>query len=400
MADAGSGAGPKRLNESFVEGFIAATDNLESPVIFRRWTAITTIAAALEQRVWVTTSSPLYPNLYAMIIGHPGVGKTRTIRVGRGLYRGLTEPYLAPISLTFASLVDTLRTCKRSVQYPGNANLEYNSMFICADELGNFIHKYDNEMVDGLSAFYDPDPYSQSRRTNDLRIKIAAPQINLLTGSTPQNLTALMPEKAWGQGFTSRLIMVFSDERFLGDDFAESAPRSYDDLAHDLAQIHGLVGKFHITAGYRERVNEWRKLGEPPTPNHPRLLHYVTRRRTHLYKLSMVAAVDHGNALVLTENEFNRAYNWLCEAEATMPDIFKAGATNADAQAMEEIVYYVRINDKGHGMSETAISRFAQKLIPINSVYRILDIMAQSGMLVLKVKDKTTQIRYFSAGKE
>ena len=71
-------------------------------------------------------------------------------------------------------------------------------------------------------------------------------------------------------------------------------------------------------------------LGEPPVPDHPKLIHYITRRRTHLYKLSMVASIDRSNALSLTQDDFNKALGWLIEAELTMPDIFKAGSTSVD----------------------------------------------------------------------
>ena len=120
----------------------------------------------------------------------------------------------------------------------------------------------------------------------------------MLCGCTPQNLTDLMPEKAWGQGFTSRLIMIFSDERIIGDDFAEVEKTYSADLANDLAIINEQIGQFEVTKDYRDAVNNWRALGEQPVPSHPKLIHYVTRRRTHLYKLSMVSAIDRSNALI------------------------------------------------------------------------------------------------------
>ena len=191
--------------------------------------------------------------------------------------------------------------------------------------------------------------------------------------------------------------MVFSDERIIGDDFAPPVKSFSDDLANDLDIINGLVGEFEVTADYRDLVNKWRQLGESPVPNHPKLIHYVTRRRAHLYKLSMVAAIDRSNALILTRDDFNTAMNWLLEAEDTMLEIFKAGATNADAQAMEEIMHFVKINDRGHGVSEQKITRFASDRIPLHSVARVVDIMERSGQIYCKGEDRATKIRYFAA---
>lgn len=324
------------------------------------------------------------------------MGKTRTIREGRNYARGIEGLHLAPISMTFASLVDSLVLAKRFIPRLPDEPLDYNSMFICADELGTFVHKYDNEMIDGLSAFYDNDPYSQVRRTNELKIKIQSPQLNILCGTTPQNLLQFMPEKAWGQGFTSRLIMVFSDERIIGDDFAPVEVSHDASLQHDLEIINTLVGQFEVTEAYREAVNNWRALGEPPVPNHPKLIHYATRRRTHLYKLSMVSAIDRSNALILTRDDFNRAMGWLLEAEDSMSDIFKAGATNADGQAIDEIFHFVTINDKGHGVSEQRITRFASELIPMHSILRVIDVMERSGRIHCLGMDRLTGLKYYS----
>jgi hypothetical protein len=331
------------------------------------------------------------------MIGHPGVGKSRTISVGRKLVQGLSEFHLAPISMTFASLVDSMNKAKTVIAVPGQEPVTFNSLYICADELGAFMHKYDNEMIDGLAAFYDPAPYRQTRRGNDLDIKIDSPQINLLAGSTPQNLLGFLPEKAFGQGFMSRCIMIFSDERIIGDDFAPRESPAVDLLKHDLAAIANLWGQFHVLPEYREAVNNWRQLGEPPTPDHPKLIHYITRRKTHLYKLSMVSSIDRGNSLALTVEDFNRALGWLIEAELTMPDIFKAGSTSVDSQAMDEILHFVTMLEKDHGVSEQRIVRFAKERIPMHSILRVIEIMERSGQIHLLGVDKRSGVRYFTA---
>lgn len=393
------GKGSRKL-DSWIGSFVEQTSALDSPELFRKWSAISTIAAVLEEKVWIKTSRPLYPNLYVLICGHPGVGKTRTIREARSYVIDLPDFHLAPVSLTFASLVDSLLLAKRMVVRLPDAPLEYNSMFIAADELGAFVHKYDDEMIAGLSAFYDPDPYSQSRRTRDLKIQIKSPQLNILAGSTPSNLLKFMPEGAWDQGFTSRLIMVFSDERILGDDFAPKTHSHSAALEHDIRIINQLSGEFTVSHDYREAVNNWRALGEIPVPNHPKLLHYVTRRRAHLYKLSMIASIDRDNSLMITREDFNIAMGWLLEAESFMPEIFKAGSGGADAQALDEIKYFIQSSDRGQGVGEQKIINFARERIPIHSVMRVIDIMQGSGMIRADMIDKRTGQRMFKVVKD
>lgn len=345
----------------------------------------------LEQKVWIKTSRPLFPNLYVIILGHPGVGKTRTIREARSYVINLPDFHLAPVSLTFASLVDSLVLAKRFMQRLPEPPLEYNSMYIAADELGAFVHKYDDEMIAGLSAFYDPDPYTQARRMfKGDNIKIKSPQVNLIAGSTPSNLMKFMPEGAWEQGFTSRMIMVFSDERIVGDDFAPKTHNHSTELEHDLRLINGLSGEFEVTEDYRDAVNNWRALGELPVPSHPKLIHYVTRRRAHLYKLSMISAIDRGDALVLVKEDFNRAMGWLLEAETAMTEVFKAGSGSADGQAIEEILYFIQTLDRGKGVPKHKIVNFAKDKIPLHSIMRIVEILEGSGKIACIGIDKKT----------
>lgn len=350
-------------------------------------------------KCYLQTSSPLYPNLYIFIIGHPGVGKNRIIRIAKRFMAELPEFHFAPTSLTGASLVDTLQASKRFIARLPDPPLEYNCSTITAEELTAFMHKYDDEMVGLLSAFYDPDPYAQSRRGRDIKIKIDRPQVNLISGTTPSNLVSVMPESAWDQGFTSRIIMIHSDERIVGDDFAGISRDLDDALIHDIKMIGALNGEFKVTEDYRKAVNDWRALGEPPIINHPKLLHYKTRRRVHLYKLSMVSAADRGDVLLLTRDDFNRAMGWLTEAESFMPDIFTSGSTGTDSRALDEILHYIKVADKGDGVPERHIINFARQRIPLNTIWRVIETMVGSGMITNRGVDKHGE-RWFRPGRD
>lgn len=375
---------------SWIDSFVQSTEGLESPSIFRKWAAITTIAATLEQRVWMRTSKGLLvPNIYCFLVAHPGVGKTTTISAAERYYLEIPEPHKAPTSLTGAALVDALVKAKRFIPTAkdprdpeGKTPLDYNSMFITADEITAFMHKYDDEVIGIMSHFYDPREYGQWRRGNELKINVKYPQLNVLCGTTPSNLMKLMPENAWEQGFTSRVMMVFSDERIIGDDFAASVIDVSPDLIHDLRVIASAIGEYKVTLDYQTAVKQWRDAGEPPSPTHPKLLHYATRRRVHLFKLSMVSAIDRSDVLLLTKEDFDRALGWMTEAEATMADIFKAGAGNADAKAIDEIYHFVLTTCAGgRKIPAYRIINFAKARVPLHSVERVITVMEKSGLI-------------------
>lgn len=354
----------------------------------------------LEQKVWLRSGGGvLYPNLYVFLVGHPGVGKTRTIRAASSYLLEISDFHKAPTSVTAASLIDALVEAKRFVVNLPDPPLEYNTLYIGADELGTFVHKYDNEMIAVLSAFYDPDPYGHNRRGKDIKILIKKPQLNLLCGTTPSNLLNFLPEGAWEQGFTSRVLMVFSDERHVSDDFAHASRDMSKELVEDLKAINEVIGPMSVTEEYRDLVLAWRKAGEnikgAPQPSHPKLVHYNTRRRAHFYKLSMISCIDRGSVLLITRDDFNRAMAWMAEFEAYLPEIFKAGATGADGKIMDEIWHFVVTQGTA---PEHKIINFARQSLPAHSVMRVLEVMERSGMLVATATDPTTGMRNWKAG--
>lgn len=358
------------------------------------------ISAVLEQKVWVTTSSPLYPNTYIVLVGNAGIGKTRPIMAAMSMVKEIPEMHLGATSMTMASMTDYLVEAKRQVIRLPDPPLDYNSMYCIADELSAFMHEFDTGLIAGLTTFYDCVPYSQGRRVGNIKIKINRPQISILAGSTPSNLVNTIPEQAWEQGFTSRVMLIYSEERPIIDVFNTPKKPVPVDMLHDLKQINTLQGEFGWEEEFAVAMHTWKTMGYPPVPTHPKLAHYNSRRFAHLIKLAMVSSVDRGNSLVLTLDDFNRAREWMLEAELRMPSVFKGGSGGVDAKAMDEIHHFVR-SFGDQGVSEQKIVNFARLHVQnAYSIKTILDVMKASGQLqTVKFNPKLGQ-HTFKAGSE
>jgi hypothetical protein len=339
----------------------------------------------------------MYPNLYTFLVAPPGGGKSRAIDLAHDLLQTLPDPYIAPTSINAASIIDHLLECKRIIINPTKAAIEYHAMSILVGEFGTFMSSYDDDLMAILTDFYNVRPYGQRRRGGNLKIKIDRPMLNMLVGTTPSNLMRFMPENAWGQGFASRILFIFSDEKERIDDFAPRKIEVAQDLIDDLNLINTISGQFSVTEDYRTAVNNWRELEEnvPPKPTHPRLQHYNSRRKEHLYRLSMVSAIDRGNALLLTREDFNRAMSWLIEAEAAMPKIFQNTVDSGDSVVMDEAVHM--IETRGGMVEEAQLIRFLRTRVPSHSVTRVLEIMEKSNMIT-EVKRTRFGVRTFGTG--
>lgn len=391
-----NGKGARKC-QSWIESFVEYTDNLESPVAFRRWCAISTLASVLERKVYVTTSAPLYPNLYTFIVGDAGIGKSRPINFSTTLLRQIDGIHLGATSMSMASMVDHMVEAKRTTIVPPHEAVEYRSLHLRADELSAFLNEYDKDLIPGLTTFYDCEPYSQGRRVGNIRIQIKQPQLNMLVGSTPSNLLKLVPEYAWEQGFTSRIFLIFADERPIIDaldpKYKKEAPEA---LIHDLKLIDKMAGEFAWSDEFAKQAWQWKQLGYPPQPTHPKLKHYNTRRFAHLLKLSMVANIDRTADLYLDVEDFNQAMTWMVAAEASMPMIFDKGAGSADSKAMDEILFFLR--QYPEGVSEHKVVNFARNRIDnVHAVVKILELMQSGGLIRVIGFDPVTSLKLFIA---
>ena len=139
---------------SWIASFIKFTDNVGSSELFRKWTAISTIAAVLEQKVWLTTTDQIFPNLYTILVAPPGIGKTRTIMSARKFLAELPDFYIAPTSMTMASLVDFLsRSSRKHVLPRGKGILDYHTAMMMMDEWSAFMSEYSHDIIGGLTTF-------------------------------------------------------------------------------------------------------------------------------------------------------------------------------------------------------------------------------------------------------
>lgn len=296
--------------------------------------------------------------------------------------------------MTMASMVDALVEAKRVIVNLPDPPLDYNSMYIAADELSAFMHEYNNELIAGLTAFYNVTPYGQRRRGGDLKIKIDNPQLNIIAGVTPASLLNIIPAGAWEQGFTSRVIMIFANEKPQINVWEAPKTPWPIDLIHDIKVINGLFGEMGWTKEWAEAMHNWKELGFPKVPQHPRLRWYNERRHEHMMKLSMIACIDAGNHLMLTKEHFNRAMGWLLEAELFMPEIFRDGqSTGTDSKIMDEVIHLM--GDKE--VPESQLVRYLRDRVPSYAVIRVLEVMERSAMIRVTAIDGKTGLRKFSS---
>lgn len=380
----------------WVSGFMGLTEGITAPEIYRQWCGIAAVAGALERRVWaITSKKQLFPNLYTLLVGPPGVGKTVSIDYVRDLWYAARIPpntrfRIAPDSLTKAALVDSLAAADRKIVTPTGL-VEYHSLLVVSAELGVLVSAHDLEFLSVLNYIYDNQRhYIEKRRTLNKEINIIFPQLNILAGSQPGFLASLLPEEAWSMGTTARLIMIYASQAPTVDIFAkideevvyQDDPR-FKALALALGHIGTLMGKMAWTPEAQAELQAWETAGRKPVPVHSKLQHYSSRRLLYVLKLSMISAVSRSGELLITLEDVERARTWLIQAETLMPDIFKEMVGRSDSQVIQELHFYIWrlwVKEK-KPIHEARIYSFLKDRMPSEKIPRLIDVAMRANII-------------------
>lgn len=382
-----------------ITDYCQLTEGIISPDLFKLWSGISLTAGALERRVWARVGDfSTYPNLYILLVAPPGVGK-QVIETVQDLWQLVAEPgttspalHVAPDSVTKAALVDVLAESRRSFLPSQGPLLTYHSLLVAAEEFGVLLPAYDQEFIANLNKiFNNPNSYKERRRTGNVRkLEIELPQLNILAGVAPSYFVGTFPEEAWNTGFARRIIMIYSSETPFRELFRESPDLSQqqDHLLRRLSHLAGLHGQMKWTQEAAELLAEWHRAGGgkggPPVPGHSKLEHYSRSRTMHAIKLTVVSAVARTGQLVIELVDVRRAIAWLLEAEALMPDIFRAMQGRSDSQVIEEMHYFVQAQwarERQTAVSGDSIRRFLISRVPSDKIEGLLQIADRANII-------------------
>jgi len=384
----------------FIEAWMEYTSAAYSPKLFRLWSGISMLAGAMERRVWVRTGPRVaFPNLYVLFVAPPGVGKL-IIEDVKEMWSDAVDPvtqhkafFVASDSVTKASLIDELATCRRQFLPPEGDMLEYQSLLVAAEEFAVLMPGYDMEFIGTLNSLYNNKAkHSEKRRTSIVKeVQLIKPQLNLLAGAQPGWLASVFPEEAWSTGLASRMTMIYSSETEIRDPFAmpKNQDRMKEWLFTRLGQISQCCGEAMWEPEAMEGYRHWIMNGMVPVPQHSKLEHYSRRRNLHLLKLAVVAAQAENStphaAPVISFRALERAMGWLLESERVMPDIFRAMVGKSDFQVLEELHYFVLQTWtalKGRAVSERLLHGFLAARVPADKILRLVDVATSSNMIV------------------
>ena len=300
-----------QLEEDFISRYMAYTLDTEPPAIYHRWAIITALAAFLERSYYIQHGHfNIYPNLYVMLVGGAGTRKNTAINIAKDILKKAGYRTIAPSKTTkekfyidlaeqhsaSGSLVDDI--LDQNLFGVSGGSSEVTPIYVAAGEFNTFFGNNILDFLSDLGELWDYEGIFESKIKNGKSIQIPNPTITMIGGNTPATLANTFPPQVIGQGFFSRLLMIWgyrTRERITFPD--DPSPVDVTWLVNFLKGLKTNVSiRVEYTGDARKLLDAIYK--SPGNLSDPRFESYYNRRFTQLLKLCIICMCSLGKKTV------------------------------------------------------------------------------------------------------
>lgn len=332
------------------DAYFEYVERTESPAIFHRWSILSCLGACLGRQFYLPFGEfNIIPNQYVMLIGDPGTRKSTAIKMAKKIIatagfdkfsaeRTSKEKFL----LDLEGVEEDDGTVSRSSVMKNlfgdeGEGCDPREVFITADEFNEFVGSSNLEFLSLLGSLWDwdnPDAPFKQRLKTSRSVSIYQPTINILAGNTHAGFSEAFPPQAIGQGFLSRLILVYGESSGKKITFPERPDELLKTtIINSIQEIKStVVGEATMSEKARGMLEVIYRTFEGLED--ARFKHYSTRRFTHLLKLCLLTAASNCRREIRVEDVLF-ANTLLTFTEHKMPNAMGefGKAKNADVAA-------------------------------------------------------------------
>lgn len=390
-----------------------------SPDSYIRWGFFSLIACALQRRVFKGNLDidPLFPNMYVIFVGEPGIGKGRVTSQVEKILRfhkkdhkqGDDDPFSKPEKIsddnklkgdvpllipvganatTYEALVSAMSNSVRSLYYQASPTQKrlyiHSSMCFCLSEIASLFRKKMEDLVRFLHETYDCVNYTYDTKHQGKDI-IRSSCLNLLGGTQPSFLKTVFEDELLNEGFASRTVFICAD----GPRFRTMRSVSCNDeqlegykiIVEHVKKLSTLFGEVKFSDEALKFLEEWWQNEEALTVNkNVRLKHYYARKNITVMKLAMVIHFCDNLDLTVSLDECKQAILELEKVEVTMHGAVTPNSKNALVEVTELVLKFL---DKNGPTTGPGLMAEFWHMLPEQdtSFKKIMEFLAKTGKI-------------------
>lgn len=389
----------------FIEAFLQSNSTMGVPERYKVWSAISIVAGALERKVWVVHEHfTLYPNLYVVLIGSPGIGKSTAAEKAADILANVVGISFMGNRINEASFLNRLEKTSEWKQFHlEGKTYPHSACFLFASEAAtSFSEMYPGSgITHTLTDLFNcgPQGWSTIRGFEKETVKkgiqmICNPCINILACTTSTWFTSKMvtKEDALG-GFGSRLIVVNHKGTEIRDNtWRDPSMKSHGtnkNLVQELSHINSIKGPFVPTDGWREAYKE---ISDRYQQHRNELLtseimtSVAQRKQTQAVKVSMILAASRSDSLTLEADDFIKAWELLTGLEDNIEDAYSGIIEDPENKVAKEILDFLHKKKLTEFTRAHIVDVFRAKH-GTKKISKALEEMASGGLIKHSVYD-------------
>ena len=325
----------------------------ESPRSFHRWAALGCVAAAMQRKCYMRWGhTTIYPNNYIILVGPSGqTRKGEPVMLARSFAEALQIP-LVPEDTSMEKLIRRLRQTATNYEDKDTGTIMIQSSVAgFLEELAVLIGEQNTKFLAYLTNWYDSRDSWTRETKHQGDDDLAGVCFNLVAATAPDWIPYMFTREAIGGGFTSRCLFVVADRKAQIVDDPDRFPINQElktNLIHDLEHIHAMTGEFVFEPRAKKRYQEWYRHDEEnirkgfPVISDPYFAGYISRRATHVKKISMALAAAQSNRRIISLDHFDRAVRGMLELEKLMPKAFVGVGKPKYIQETDLVMNYIK----------------------------------------------------------
>jgi hypothetical protein len=317
---------------SFLADYRLYTSGLEIPPSYNTFCSLVALSSILGRKVWSYKGDYIrvYPNLYVVLVGGPGVGKTTSMELSEELLHHFKIPVSAE-SVTREKLILDIQAQEQILEFlpPDDKYRVASPYTIFASELSEFLGAGGIGMISFLTDIYSRNVF-ESRTKNKGSTFIRGPYLNLIAGTTPDWITTYLKDDIISGGFSRRCIFVYESSRYGCVPRPRITPEmraAWERVLARSSAIRKLAGPFVWDEGAVKFWDAWYPTRIPHAKD-PNLVGYYETKDIQMLKIAMLVALSEGDKLVLTKEHFLSALDLMSLVEYNMSRVFQGIGRN------------------------------------------------------------------------
>jgi len=360
---------------NYLHDYLTYSSDNEAPEMFHVWCGYAALSSAVGRRVWLPRGEDVvYPNIYVLLIGNAGCGKSYALYKSRRLIAELGNVQISYSVETPEGLLrfmggnpnadpPLVSDCHSIRYWPDGELRDVHEMTIVANEFIDFIRNNPEAWTGFLNNVYDEDFYKY--RTKNMGTDVLVGPYVVVLGAIPTDVSKKLQDMdIINTGFARRTFMQYGERRIdnpkADPSFTPEEQAARDRCLAHLRRVQSLSGKMTRTEAAGHWWHDWYN-------NHshtilkrstPATMGWLLSKPNQVVKLAILNSLACRDDLCIIPEDYELGLAYINEMEKGFGMIFGGIGRNELAGITMKILEYLKMKNEPVGFKHLSTHFF------------------------------------------